>query len=101
MREKEKREKKREREKEREKERERRRTDPLARVLPFFVSHSKLCFQQVFKKKRRRRKNKEIELELAKEIYGTGFPILMGLLSILNFLVFVVCWALQMRKKLV
>ena len=32
---------------------------------------------------------------------GTGFPILLDLLYILNFLVFFVCWALQMRKKLV
>ena len=32
---------------------------------------------------------------------GTGFPILLGLLCILNCLVFVVCWVLQMMKKLV
>ena len=32
---------------------------------------------------------------------GTGFPILLGLLYILNCLVFFVCVVLQMRKKFV
>ena len=32
---------------------------------------------------------------------GTRFPILLGLLYILNCLVFFVCWVLQMRKILV
>ena len=49
-------------------EREEKKNRPFGQGSTIFISHSKLCFQQVFRKKKRNRKKKEIELELAKEI---------------------------------
>ena len=61
------------------------------------------------KKGRRKKKEEQERREEEKEKLrferfvkkGIGFPILLGFLYILNCLVFVVCWVLQMRNKLV
>ena len=56
------------------------------------------------KKKEEKERREEEKEKLRFEGFvkkGTGFPILLGLLYVLNFLVFVICWVLQMRKKLV
>ena len=64
----------------------------------FFILRSWL--QKECKEKRRNKEEEKLRFErfVKKRM---GFPILLGLSYIFNFLVFFVCGVLQMRKKLV
>ena len=66
----------------------------------FFLSHSKvLVVERVQGEKEEQGEGEAKVWEICQERYGISN--LVGLLYILNCLVFVVCWVLQMRKKLV